>query len=199
MPVYSTTLFSLFRMNKKKVPNKEIFLGSMSNSDAYAIGIDQSYKGFAIVAINKDGSEYKAWHLSTDKIPDPVERLIYIRTWVNTRLDEFHTSKSIVMEGYGYASQVGFMLGELGGMVKMAITDKTGVPPYICSPNQLKKYVAGSGTVAKNTMLMRVYKRWGVEFALDDLADAYGLARIAAGFADTAPERLIVEAVKSSI
>lgn len=184
---------------KKKSANKELVLGSMSNSDAYGIGIDQSYSGFAIVAINKAGSEYKAHHLSTNKIDDPVERLMFIRTWLNTRLDEFHTAKSIVMEGYGYASQVGFMLGELGGMVKMAITDKTGVPPYICSPNQLKKYVSGSGTVAKNTMLMRVYKRWGLEFNLDDLADAYGLARIAAGYADSPSDRLIVEAVKGSI
>lgn len=186
-------------MPAKKAPHKEQVFGSMPNSDAYAVGIDQSYKGFAIVAINQDGSQYKGIHLSTDKIADPVERLIYIRTWLNARLTDFKTAKFIVMEGYGYSSQVGFMLGELGGMVKMAISDKTGVPPYICSPNQLKKYVSGKGDVAKNTMLMRVYKRWGVEFSLDDLADAYGLARIAAGHVDTASDRLIVEAVKGAI
>ncbi len=28
-------------------------------------------------------------------------------------------------------------------------------------------------------MLLKVYKKWGVEFEIDDLADAYGLARMA--------------------
>ena len=43
----------------------------------------------------------------------------------------------------------------------------------------LKKWVAGTGRAAKEMMLLHVYKRWGVEFKDNNLADAYGLARIA--------------------
>ena len=47
------------------------------------------------------------------------------------------------------------------------------------APQTLKKWVAKTGRAAKEMMLLHIYKRWGIEFDNNNLADAYGLARMA--------------------
>ena len=49
----------------------------------------------------------------------------------------------------------------------------------IISPTTLKKFVTGKGNSGKDIMLLEVYKRWNVSFSNNNLADAYGLARMA--------------------
>ncbi len=54
---------------------------------------------------------------------------------------------------------------------------KKNVNFKIIAPGTLKKFVTGDGRAKKDLMLLKVYKKWGVEFSDDNLADAYGLAR----------------------
>ena len=49
----------------------------------------------------------------------------------------------------------------------------------IIAPTELKKFVTGKGQCKKDLILLNVFKKWGVEFDNSDLADAYGLARMA--------------------
>ncbi len=49
----------------------------------------------------------------------------------------------------------------------------------IIAPSTLKKFVTGSGRGKKELMLLKVYKKFGVEFEDHNLADAYSLARMA--------------------
>ena len=49
----------------------------------------------------------------------------------------------------------------------------------IIAPTTLKKFVTGSGRGKKELMLLKVYKKFGVEFEDHNLADAYSLARMA--------------------
>ena len=100
------------------------------------------------------------------------------------------------MEGYAYGAQMAHMAGELGGMVKLSLIID-GVYPLIVAPSMLKKYVTGKGTgVQKNQMLLNIYKKWGIEFTDDNAADAYGLAKIASGWAETAYEKEVLEKLK---
>ena len=49
----------------------------------------------------------------------------------------------------------------------------------VIAPKTLKKFVADNGNAKKELMLLRTYKKWGVEFEDHNLCDAYGLARMA--------------------
>ena len=49
----------------------------------------------------------------------------------------------------------------------------------IVTPGELKKFITGKGQAKKDLILLNVFKRWGVEFDNSDLADAYGLSRMA--------------------
>jgi len=146
-----------------------------------AIGIDQSYGGFAITAIDKQENYYT----EVKKIDGTgVERLHNARAFLLGFLDRY-TVEAVAVEGYAFGSQMANMAGELGGMIRLALFDKyrhvtpQAALPLVVPPTSLKKYVTGKGTgVKKNQMLLAIYKKWDVEFTSDDAADSYGLARI---------------------
>ena len=145
------------------------------------VGIDQSYGGFAITAIDKSGNYYT----EVKKIEGTgVERLHKARAFMVGFLDRYLV-ESVAIEGYAFGSQMANMAGELGGMIRLALFDKyrfdtpQAAFPLVVPPTSLKKYVTGKGTgVKKNQMLLAIYKKWDVEFTSDDAADSYGLARI---------------------
>ena len=149
---------------------------------AVSIGIDQSYGGFAITAIDKQGNYYT----EVKKIEGTgVERLHKARAFLIGFLDRYEV-EAVAIEGYAFGSQMANMAGELGGMIRLALFDKyrfdkpQAAFPLVVPPTSLKKYVTGKGTgIKKNQMLLAIYKKWDVEFPSDDAADSYGLARIA--------------------
>lgn len=75
-------------------------------------------------------------------------------------------------------------------------------PTLVVAPAQLKKFVLGSGKGEKSLMLREVYRRWGVEAANDNEADAVGLAMIGAAYLDESrcvnqAQREVVAALKA--
>lgn len=140
------------------------------------IGIDQSYSGFAITALN--GTGYKATVYKSDK--RGIDRLRDIQAHMLDIIVNY-TIIDAAMEGYAFGSQMANMLGELGGMVKLTLLE-FGIYPLIVPPTNLKKYTCGKGTgVSKSQMLMYAYKNWGVEFNDDNAADSYALAHLVSG------------------
>jgi len=145
------------------------------------VGVDQSYSGFAITAIDKDGNYYT----EVKKIEgDGVERLHKSRAFLLGFLNRYMVD-AIAIEGYAFGSQMANMAGELGGMIRLALFDtyrfdnQAAALPLVVPPTSLKKYIAGKGTgIKKNQILLAVYKKWNVEFNDDNAADSYGLARI---------------------
>lgn len=162
-----------------------------------AIGIDQSYTGFALTIIG--GGNYHSVVRNTAPCAMPIDRLVVVRTFLREWFSKWQhlPVTSVAMEGYGYSSMQGFMLGELGGMVKMEFFDNFPAYPYplIVTPNQLKKYATGKGTSKKQEVMLAVYKTWGVEFSDDNMADAYVLAQMANGWATNKVQSAILEAV----
>ena len=152
------------------------------------IGIDQSYSGFAITALN--GAGYKTTVYKSDK--RGVDRLKDIQAYVMNTLAEY-TITDVAMEGYAFGSQMSNMLGELGGMVKMTLRD-FGIYPLIVPPTNLKKYVAGKGQgVSKSQILLHVYKKWGIEMTDDNAADSYALAHLVSGSFTLAYEKEVYD------
>ena len=171
--------------------------GSKNLNGAVAVGIDQSYSGFALTALDDEDNYYtEVWKLDGTG----VERLVQAQRIVTDFVFRFEV-KAIAMEGYAFGSQMANMLGELGGAVKLALYDYFVEPelvhPLIVPPTSLKKYITGKGRVDKNQILLQVYKKWDVEFNNDNAADSYGLARIVRNKHDFEYEKEIYDKLTS--
>ena len=88
--------------------------------------------------------------------------------------------QSVYLEGPAYqaSGQVILQMGALHFMTRLFLF-KNHVNYKIIAPGTLKKFVTGTGRAKKDLMLLKVYKKWGVEFDDHNLSDAYGLARMA--------------------
>lgn len=147
--------------------------------DPMFVGMDPSYNGFAIVVLDKNGNiiEQKLFGSKTES--EVEDRLIELENEFNF-VPKIFSLHSVCIEGPSYSSNGGFVLqmGALHYMIRIMLK-KQNVKYSIIAPGTLKKFVTGKGTAKKNLMLLQVYKKWGIEFSDDNLADAYSLARMA--------------------
>lgn len=154
-----------------------------------ALGIDQSYSGFALAAVTETG-----YYIQVSKLEGSgVDRLKHAQTLVLSFMDYVekmtgHPISEVAMEGYAFGSQMSHMAGELGGAVKLAL-DSRKTTPKIAPPSVVKKYATSKGNAKKQEIILHVYKKWGLELLDDNAADAYVLARMAHGFADNKYEQ----------
>lgn len=166
----------------------KVFENGLKPKSPVFMGIDQSYSGFAVALIYDSSYRvevYKSDLKGTDRLKD-------IQQYLREIIAEYDI-QDVAMEGYAYGVQMAHMAGELGGMVKLTLLEY-GMYPLIVAPSMLKKYVTGKGTgVQKNQMLLNIYKKWGIEFTDDNAADAYALARLASGSAETAYEKEVIK------
>ncbi|MFK0015807.1 hypothetical protein [Streptomyces sp. NPDC091027] len=153
------------------------------------LGIDQSYSGLAMVAYDSATGRHTD-HLDAfpaDRYATQSDRLDAVQARVGLNVGHFEKVLGpidvVAMEGYAAGAKFGRELaGELGGAIKLALLDVLKQPacyPLIIAPTKLKKYCTGRGTASKAEMLLGVYKKWGVTYSDDNLADAHSLARAA--------------------
>ena len=174
------------------------FDGGLQGSQEVAVGIDQSLTGFALSVVSVEfPSQHKTWVYKSEY--RGIQRLADIKSWLNGMWLMFSLEgwivKDVAMEGTVLASHSALALGELSATVKLELWSRSILPLQI-PPMTLKKYATGKGTAKKQEMLLQIYKRYGVEFNDDNAADAYSLARLAAGIAIDAIEKEILEKVK---
>lgn len=156
------------------------------------VGIDQSYTGFGYCV---GGNAIKKT-FPTQKHPE--DRLFEVENWLSEQLHLIHDGIDlVVMEGYANAAKFGReMAGELGWAVKRSVVEVADQYPLIVPPTSLKKFVTGKGNSGKNEMLLGVYKRWGVEFANDNQADAFALEKFGRAYLDpTGQPKYALEAI----
>jgi len=128
------------------------------------------------------GEDYEVSALSPPNNIIGVPRLQWFYQKFRRLFDEIRP-EVVVMEGYSFGSNQSrsHSLGELGGILKLAVSEHTKTHPctlYIVPPTTLKKFVTGKGNSKKQEMLMHIYKRWSLEFSDDNMADAFALAMI---------------------
>ena len=69
---------------------------------------------------------------------------------------------------------------EIAGELRAATLLGLGEMPIIVAPQAVKKFTLGKGgSQAKALMLKGVYSKWGFDTDVDDLADAFALAKVA--------------------
>ena len=147
--------------------------------DPMFVGMDPSFNGFAIVVLDKDAEIIEQKLFESDSDSETEDRLIQLEKEFKF-VPNIVCLHSVCIEGPSYASNGAFILqmGALHFMIRLMLK-RAGVSYKIVAPGTLKKFVTGDGRAKKDLMLLKVFKKWGVEFDNDNLADAYSLARMA--------------------
>lgn len=141
------------------------------------IGIDPSTKT-GLVALDKDGQVVYAKELTMPgKDPARMSGLLDLIHYDVMRLN-YKDNIKIAIEGFGFASQQGFLLGGIGWGIRCNLHNM-GLTYIDVAPTSLKKFVGGKGNAKKDQVRLEVYKRWGYEHKSDNVVDAYVLAQIA--------------------
>jgi crossover junction endodeoxyribonuclease RuvC len=147
--------------------------------DPMFVGVDPSFNGFAIVVLDKDATIIEQKLLTTETEKEVEERIVDLENGFKF-IPDIICLHSVFVEGPSYSSNGAFQLqmGALHFFLRVFLF-KHKLNYKIITPGTLKKFVADTGNAKKELMLLNVYKKWGVEFKDNNLADAYGLARMA--------------------
>lgn len=153
------------------------------------LGLDLSLRATGYVLLDED---QVVWHGVVGDDKPGVERLAMFDDWIRSTLGTARPERiplsrffdpinldHVAIEGYSYGSPQGqtqaFSLGELGGVVRLAI-HQARVPMAIIAPGTWKKVLCGNGSLGKTPATLELYKRYGVEFAKQDTLDAWAVA-----------------------
>lgn len=136
------------------------------------VGIDPSlHIGF--VALSPYGEVIEMKEIERDG-DDPARMSCLIQAVV----DAVHDTDFVAIEGFGYASQKGFLLGGIGWGIRIELY-RRGIPYIDVAPSLLKKFAGAKGNANKEKVVLEVYKRWGFESDSNNVIDAFVLAQIA--------------------
>ena len=112
------------------------------------------------------------------KLPiDELKRLIKIK---NEVMSSGVCIDLVIIEGIAFMVRNSVSLVQLSALNYMVRESlyKEKIPFLIVAPTTLKRFCTGKGNCPKDLILLEVYKRWEESFDHNDLADAYGLAKI---------------------
>jgi crossover junction endodeoxyribonuclease RuvC len=140
------------------------------------LGIDPSLTETGVVVLDEAGRIIEALGLKTKKLRG-MERIVWVREAIRQRILE-HRPQIIVIEGYSFGSRgrAIFNLGELGGVLRVLFYDLQ-IPYVEVPPTVLKKFL-GKGNFSKDEVQAAILEKYNENFNNDNIADAYGLARI---------------------
>ena len=161
------------------------------------LGIDLSLTGTGLCVLDSNKPNWiKVNLIKTNK--RGCRRLRYIKEKI-ALCTELFKPDIVVLEGYSYGSRTGqaFSIGELGGVVKLELFFK--YKTLIVPPTCLKKFITGKGTTGKDIMLLKTFKKYGVEFTDNNKCDAFGLAQMGKTFTESTKigyEREALEKIK---
>jgi Holliday junction resolvasome RuvABC endonuclease subunit len=158
------------------------------------LGLDQSLTHTGITVLALDDLKFRVNKTIAPKNKG-AKRLFEVEFALRSFLFSMQNDHNIqirfaAMEGYAYSpfghtkSGSTFVagkpseIGELGGVVKLFLF-KHNIRVVSVAPTTLKKWITGEGRGEKNMMLLKAFKKWGIEFSNDHECDSYGLATIA--------------------
>ena len=142
----------------------------------YYTGIDLSLNSTGFVTISNEKDILKEEIITSNPKEEIEDRIIHIRD----EISKLVTDESMYyIEGLSYMSVSATMaqLSALHYTIRIFLKE-INTPFKIIPPTTLKKYVTGKGNSKKSLMIKNVYKKFGYDTDDDNLADAYGLARM---------------------
>lgn len=135
------------------------------------IGIDPSTKT-GLVMLDRDGNVLDSMEIHRSG-KDPGRMIDLIESVTN----ELEYGDMVAIEGFGFASQTGFLLGGIGWGIRMELFQRH-IQYVEVAPAALKKFASGKGNTKKDELGVEIFKRWGYEHKSDNVRDAYVLAQI---------------------
>jgi Holliday junction resolvasome RuvABC endonuclease subunit len=161
---------------------EKCLVSKQCKSDPKFVGIDLSYTATGLIVLDSKGEILEQKLIKTSKSDskfDIEDRLIRIENDVKF-VPNIMGLASVYIEGPAFASQgnAALQMGALNFFVRTFLRKKE-VDYKIIAPPTLKKWVTGSGRADKKQMIDKVEERWNIKFKDNNLADAYGLARMA--------------------
>jgi Holliday junction resolvasome RuvABC endonuclease subunit len=155
------------------------------------IGLDLSITstGYCIMNEKKDLMDEGLIKTNPKSFGSDMERFDKIATSIFDKVGE-HNCDGAFIENYAYGARGNLArLAELAGIIKHDFFCTWGLVPgdklFVVAPSTLKKYILGSGVAEKSLILKTVLKKWEVDIDDDNIADAYGLARLGVDFIKT--------------
>lgn len=136
------------------------------------VGLDPSTKT-GVVILDSDGRLIDGMEISPGG-KDPARMLDIIESTI----DELEPNDIVAIEGFGFASQSGFLLGGIGWGIRLGMFTRS-IRYDEVAPNALKKFAGAKGNAKKDELAVHIFKRWGFEHPSDNVRDAFILAQIA--------------------
>lgn len=157
----------------------------------FVIGVDPSLTNTGVVVLDHKATVVLQRGITSKPLGSDVKsRMERVRQITMTLLEILNKYRPdvVTIETYAMHSkgQLAFM-AELGCMLRYVIVDG-GVTLYEVAPSTLKKWVTGSGksiknadgtTDSKTATIVTLTRRYDLNFASNDIYDAYALARMA--------------------
>jgi len=149
------------------------------SKDPMFVGLDPSYNEFGLIILDVEAKIVEQKLISSNSKLEADFRIIQLE-------EEFKFIPTIVglnsvyIEGPSFSSSGKFILqmGALHYYLRIFLL-KHNTNFNVIAPGTLKKFVTGVGNCKKELILLKVFKKCGVEFDNNNLADAYSLARMA--------------------
>ena len=169
---------------------------------AITVGLDMSLTGTGFCL--KAGTKLDACTISTT--PRTAENDIARLRWIaNEMMKRIPTNVSLICMEDVFMPHSPMQMGSacklfmLAAVMRMTLYEK-GLPFFIVAPTQIKKWVTGSGAGQKSTIMMNVFKKYGVECKDDNQADSLVLSVIAESIVQprddlTKPQQEVLKAV----
>ena len=161
------------------------------------VGLDPSLTGFAVTLLGLDDLAYES-RLFKSQLRG-VARLHDITLFISSTLSDISSQGfeivDVGIEDSVVHSHSAVALGELHGTTRMYFYENfsgSSQFPLRVPPTMVKKFATDRGNAKKNEVLLSVYKKYGVEFTDDNLADSYVIARIVGQVCNTGYEKDIL-------
>jgi len=147
-------------------------------SEPLFVGVDPSINATGLIILDEKATiiEQKLFSVKAEMFEESLlqyeKEVEFIPNIINLQ--------AVYIEGPSYQSQGQSILqmGAIHFLLRLFLYKKN-INYKVIAPGTLKKFVTGKGNSKKELMLLKVYKKWGVEFEDHNLCDAYGLARMA--------------------
>ena len=145
--------------------------------DIRFVGIDPSLSSTGLVILDESAKVIKQISIKAGKEDDPL-RFMTLTAKVRKQLNP-ETDK-VIIEGFSFGSKgagVSKMYG-IGWTLRIML-EQDGFSWTEATPSAVKKFGSNRGNAKKEDLILPVYKKWGFESTVNDITDAYIMARIA--------------------
>jgi Holliday junction resolvasome RuvABC endonuclease subunit len=160
------------------------------NDDNYIVGVDPSLSNTGVTVISNNNEACYSIKTKPPKEFSFLAELARIESIVSQVVDCFKKDKKpvlVVMEGMAFMAHNTVALIQLSALnyfIRKALKD-LDIKFIIVAPTTLKKFITSKGNAHKELILLECYKRWNKEFSDNNIADSYGLAKIAEALLDS--------------